>query len=143
MWLKTNYVLSARLMSNVRALIVSLAELSLWRLNSTRVIDAMSGNNLRLIIGVGLFELNRCAVACALVNARVVLALIGTLSRYLNMLTAAKVLVCVSVYANTHVCYSLRTGALVQRKLINQWFVNLHSLLSYCELSAVRTSPKR
>ncbi len=115
----------------------------MWRLSSARVIDAMSGNKLSLIISVGLFELGRCVVACALVNARVVLALINTLSQYLNMLTAAKVLVCVEVYVHTRVCYSLRTGALVQRKLINQWFVNLHSLLSYCDVSAVRAEPKR
>ncbi len=141
MWVKTNYVLSARLISSVRALIISLAELSLWRLNSAHVIDAMSGNKLRLIISVGLFELNRCAVASALVNVRVVLALINALSHYLNALTAAKLLVCVSV--RTHTRYGLRTGALVRRKLINQWFVNLHSLLGYCDVAAVRTEPKR
>ncbi|AUG33997.1 Valine--tRNA ligase [Candidatus Hodgkinia cicadicola] len=142
-WIKTNYVLSARLISNARALIVSLAELSLWRLNSVRVIDAMSGNKLRLIISVGLFELNSCAAACALVNVRVVLALINALSRYLNMLTAAKALVCVCVRAHTKACFSLRTGALAQRRLTNHWFVNLHSLLSYCDVSAVRAEPKR
>ncbi len=98
---------------------MSLAELSLWRLNSVRVIDAMSGNKLRLIISVGLFELNSCAAACALVNVRVVLALINALSRYLNMLTAAKALVCVCVRAHTKACFSLRTGALAQRRLTN------------------------
>ncbi|AUG33732.1 Valine--tRNA ligase [Candidatus Hodgkinia cicadicola] len=142
-WIKTNYVLSSRVTSNVCALIVSLAELSLWRLNSIRVIDAISGNRLRLIVSVGSFELNRCVVARALVNVRVVLALINTLSQYLNMLIAVKALVCVSVCAHTKTCYSLRTGALVQRRLINQWFVNLHSLLSYCDVSAVRTEPRR
>ncbi|AUG33807.1 Valine--tRNA ligase [Candidatus Hodgkinia cicadicola] len=142
-WIKTNYVLSSRLTSNVRALIVSLAELSLWRLNSIRVIDAMSGNKLRLIISVGLFELNRCVADCALVNVRVALALINTLSRYLNILIAAKALVCVSVCAHTPACFSLRTGARVQRKLINQWFVDLHSLLGYCDVSAVRPRPRR
>ncbi|ATW06021.1 Valine--tRNA ligase [Candidatus Hodgkinia cicadicola] len=142
-WIKTNYVLSARLISNVCALIVSLTELSLWRLSSANVVDAVSGNKLRLIVSVGLFELSSCVVASALVNVRVVLALVNTLSQYLNVLTAAKALVCASVWKHTKVCYSLRTGALVQRKLINQWFVNLHSLLSYCDVSAVRTSPKR
>ncbi len=122
---------------------MSLAELSLWRLNSIYVIDAISGNKLRLIISVGLFELNRCVVAGALVNVRVVLALINALSQYLNMLIAAKVLVCVNVLAHTRACYSLRTGALVQRKLISQWFVDLHSLLSYCDVSAVRAEPRR
>ncbi|AUG34236.1 Valine--tRNA ligase [Candidatus Hodgkinia cicadicola] len=140
-WIKTNYVLGSRLMSNARALIVSLAELSLWRLNSIRVIDAMSGNELRLIIGVGSFELNRCVAVCALVNVRVVLALINALSHYLNMLIAAKALVC--AHARAHACFGLRTGALVQRKLASQWFVDLHSLLSYCDVSAVRTEPKR
>ncbi|AUG34106.1 Valine--tRNA ligase [Candidatus Hodgkinia cicadicola] len=140
-WIKTNYVLSARLISDARALIVSLAELSLWRLNSVRAIDATSGNKLRLIIGVGLSELNRCVAVCALVNVRVVLALVNTLSHYLNVLVAAKALVCVR--AHTQACFGLRTGALVQRKLINQWFVDLHSLLSYCDVSAVRTEPKR
>ncbi len=118
MWIKTNYVLSARLISNVCALVVSLAELSLWRLNSNHVLDAMSGSKLRLIISVGPFELNRCVVACALANTRVVLALINTLSHYLNRLTAAKALVCVSACAEAR--FSLRTGVLVQRRLINQ-----------------------
>ncbi len=80
----------------------------------------MSGVKLRLIISVGSFELNRCVVACALVNVRVVLALVNTLSQFLNVLTAAKALVCARVYTHTKACYSLRTGALVQRKLTTQ-----------------------
>ncbi|AUG91489.1 Valine--tRNA ligase [Candidatus Hodgkinia cicadicola] len=142
-WIKTNYVLSARLMPNARALIVSLAELSLWRLNSTRVIDAISGNKLRLIIGVGAFELNKCASCCALVNVRVVIALINTLSHYLSVLAAAKALVCVSVCTHTRAFYSLRTGARLQRKLMSQWFVNMNSLLSYCDVAGLRAEPKR
>lgn len=112
--------MSARLTSNVCALIVSLAELSLWRLKSAHVIDAISGNKLRLIISVGGFEFNRCVVSCVSVNARVVLALVNTLSRYLSSLTAAKTLVCVSVCAHTKAFYSLRTGERVQRKLVSQ-----------------------
>ncbi len=122
---------------------MSLAELSLCRFKSVCVIDAASGHRLRLVVCVGAFAPNRCVCESARYGARVVLALIGAASPYLNALAAVSAMVCVNVRARVSVRYSVRTNARVRRKLTSQWFISLRALASCCNLLSVRVEPKR
>ncbi|XXM93393.1 MAG: class I tRNA ligase family protein [Candidatus Hodgkinia cicadicola] len=144
-WFKTNFALAARAASNVsmRALIVNLNELSLLRLDSSWIIDAANGNKLKLIVNVGAADANRSASVSTAVSIRVVLALLSMSSSYLSALTAVNAFICVNLLVCANIAYSLRTGALAQRKLTAQWFVNLRELLAYCNMARIRVWPRR
>ncbi|XXM90067.1 class I tRNA ligase family protein [Candidatus Hodgkinia cicadicola] len=128
---------------HARYIIISLAEVSLCKLTSAKLIDTISGNEVSLIINVGAFEVCACTCICVYTHTRVPLTLAATASPFIHALIAKNALICVSKLTYTNINYSLRTGAKLCHKLTNQWLFNLRALLRYCDITRVRVEPSR